>query len=562
MDEKKNAYDIREIFEELELQLIASMKRNLKSHKNQEIEEGFRWEMWQAAKLRGLRAYQRENREIMNAYRPLIKQNIRSRLVDAWNRGVRLFGKVWQSAKHRLGQSQSGGAIALPRDIKPKTPGRVRAITKIPKEKDFFGTNDKKLMALVDSVTSDFAKVENSTLRKMDDIYRQTVYKAQMSVAAGAKTLDQAIDMATMDFLTKGIQSIRYRNGHNISIASYAEMAIRTANHRAMLMGEGKKRDEMGIHTVFVSAHASTCELCRPWQGRKLIDDVFSSGTKEEAEEMGYPLVSEAIAAGLLHPNCRHHLATYFQGITQIPEIPEDSIIKQNYSAEQRQRRIEGQIRRWKRMQAGALDPEQYSKATMNLKRSQSQMRKHLEEHPELRRQYNREKNRLSNANNLKIKQKILAPQLSAAETGAVKRYISSESYKINEALRSGEPLSKTEINFVAHLDGAINKLPKYNGTLYRSVTFYNQEDFTAFLESHRIGQTVRYPAYTSASKTIYNPDDSLRIKILNVSSGADLGAFNPEEKEVLYKHGQLFKVIDVYTEEGKPFIVMEESNE
>ena len=74
-------------------------------------------------------------------------------------------------------------------------------------------------------------------------------------MAAGAKTLDQAIDMATKEFLDSGIDCIEYKNGRRVNIASYAEMALRTASQRAVLLGEGKKRDEWGIHTAVSYTH-------------------------------------------------------------------------------------------------------------------------------------------------------------------------------------------------------------------------------------------------------------------------------------------------------------------
>lgn len=427
MAAKKKAYDLREIFEALELDLIRSMKRNLKSHEQQEIDEGFEWEMWQSAKLRNLRKYQRENKQIMDRYRPKIRQSIQESINTAFQKGVNLFLKIWNSARHFFSRQALQPVIRFPEDIAPKTPGELKPTGKYPKEKRFFGMNDKKLEALVDSVTKDFEKAETATLRKMDDVYRQTVYKAQMSVAAGVKTLDQAIDTATRDFLAKGIQSIRYKNGHNVNISSYAEMAIRTANHRAMLMGEGKKRDEMGIHTVFVSAHAGTCELCRPWQGRILIDDVFSSGTREESEKTGYPLVSEAIEAGLLHPNCRHHLATYFPGVTRLPEIPDDETVQKNYVAEQKQRQIERQIRYWKRMQAGALDPKQFTKAGQRVKQWHSRMREHLEVNPQLRRQYSREKDRFNGQDAIKKQEEALKAEAKRAKIKEIRAFIQSD---------------------------------------------------------------------------------------------------------------------------------------
>ena len=163
------------------------------------------------------------------------------------------------------------------------------------------GDNDIKLDNTKEKIAYDLKEVQKAVWRRMDDVYRQTVYRAEMNMAAGAKTLEQAIDMATKEFLQKGIDCIEYKDGKRVNIASYAEMALRTAAHRAKLLGEGKKRDEWGIHTVFVSAHANTCPLCARWQGKILIDDVFSHGTKEESDRMGYPLLSTAIKAGLLH---------------------------------------------------------------------------------------------------------------------------------------------------------------------------------------------------------------------------------------------------------------------
>ena len=134
-------------------------------------------------------------------------------------------------------------------------------------------------------------------------MYRQTIYKTHVYLQSGTVSLNQAIDMATRDFLNTGINSIKYKDGKQVNIASYVEMCLRTASHRATLLGEGKKRDEYGIYTVVVSAHAITCPMCAVWQGKVLIDDVFSNPSREYLKENQgkYKLLSEAIDAGLLH---------------------------------------------------------------------------------------------------------------------------------------------------------------------------------------------------------------------------------------------------------------------
>ncbi len=128
---------------------------------------------------------------------------------------------------------------------------------------------------------------------------------------------------------------------------------------------------------------------CVPWQGKVLIDDVFSHGTKEDGP---YPLLSEAIRTGLLHPNCRHTLTTYFPGITKIPTVPDNKESIETYEAEQHQRYIERQLRKWKRFEAGSVDAENANKASDKVKECEDRLKQHLDKNRQLRRDYNREK--------------------------------------------------------------------------------------------------------------------------------------------------------------------------
>ena len=111
-------------------------------------------------------------------------------------------------------------------------------------------------------------------------------------------------------FLERGINCITYKNGAQVNIADYARMAVRTASQRAHLMGEGQMRQALGNPLIKISQHATACPLCVPWETRILIDDVYSGGTSADGD---YPLLSEAMEAGLYHPNCRHGSGTYYR---------------------------------------------------------------------------------------------------------------------------------------------------------------------------------------------------------------------------------------------------------
>ena len=44
--EREKSYDIRKIFEQMELDLISSMRRAFYFHQNEQEKEGFEWEQW------------------------------------------------------------------------------------------------------------------------------------------------------------------------------------------------------------------------------------------------------------------------------------------------------------------------------------------------------------------------------------------------------------------------------------------------------------------------------------------------------------------------------------
>ena len=58
-----DAYDIGAAFEAIEDELIASMIRNMKRHKVEEVTENKQWSMWQAEQLKALEQYRRANRK-------------------------------------------------------------------------------------------------------------------------------------------------------------------------------------------------------------------------------------------------------------------------------------------------------------------------------------------------------------------------------------------------------------------------------------------------------------------------------------------------------------------
>lgn len=358
-------YDVQEIYIEMELELLQSFRRNMAQHQAEELKEGFEWPQWQARKLEAMRRYQARNSDILDGYMPKVRKATANILREAYGTGA-------------------GNVDGFLR----RFPGLSRQVD----ENSFFGVNDRKLNTLIETAQNDLEDARYAILRKMDDEYRQTLYKAQMFADTGASTVNSAVDMATRDFLAKGINCIEYRDGRRVNIASYAQMYLRTASKRATAVAEGARRAEWGVHTVQITRKGTTCELCLPWQGKVLIDDVYSGGSSADGD---YPLLSAAMAAGLFHPNCQHKSLTYYEGISSAPTEMTDAEKEkalQNYEQQQKQRQIEYSIRKYKRLEAGSVDEDNRAQHAAKVQERQAVLREHLRNNPQLRREPEREK--------------------------------------------------------------------------------------------------------------------------------------------------------------------------
>lgn len=330
-------YDVGAAFEAIEEELIYSIIRNMERHKVEEIEEDKQWSMWQIEQLKSLEKYRKENKKKFGKEFEEINKKI-----DRLILGANEDGQMDQEAEILK-------AIKKGLPAKKVSPGGTA---------EFFKINDRKLNALLKATSSDMQKAEKAVLRRANDQYRKIIFNAQVYAATGAGTYEKAVDMATKDFLSAGIDCIEYANGSRHTIADYADMAIRTASKRAYLQGEGTKRQEWGLHLVIMNKRGNPCPKCLPFCGKILIDDVWSGGGREDGK---YPLMSSAIAAGLYHPRCRDSHTTYFPDITTVnPKYSKEEVVNLEIEAkkEAKQQYAKRQEKKFKRLAKYSLDSE------------------------------------------------------------------------------------------------------------------------------------------------------------------------------------------------------------
>ncbi|MEG1862970.1 MAG: phage minor capsid protein [Oscillospiraceae bacterium] len=347
--------EIADAFADLEIYLIQSLARNLVKHTKWEKDLGFEWPAWQAEKIRNINTYRRQNKIIAENFFSIISKKTRQMLVEQYTEQTEV-------------------------------------------DTMNFKINDRRMNALMEEMQKMQDDVKTSALRTMDDAYRKSVSKASIAMQSGTMTLKQAVDSATKDFLNRGINSVVYRDGRHMSIVSYAEMALRTAATRTQLIAQGKEMDELDIDTVICSSYMACSKTCLPWQGKVYIDDIFHSFNGKKGVSYGiasdgesYLLLSYAVKQGLLHPNCRHHLTMYQGG--EIPPPLDEKEVKRISDLEVRQRALERNVRRYKRLENGTVDEVKRVEYTKKRKLAQAQLRQFINVNTDvLTRDYWREK--------------------------------------------------------------------------------------------------------------------------------------------------------------------------
>ncbi|NNJ04157.1 capsid protein [Streptomyces sp. PKU-MA01144] len=302
---------------------------------------------------------------------------VRRALIEAYNRGR-------QAAAAELGALDIGREL-VGRDALPNAPAVDR---------------------LAASMAEDTRPLYVRITRAVVDTYRRIAANASGGVLLGANTRRQAAQRALDQFANQGITGFVDRAGRSWDMASYAEMAVRSVTARAAVEGHIDALGEIGVGLVIVSDAPLECPLCRPWEGETLTLSGQSGPHTVRAEHATETVgrirrrpriipvhvagsLTEARAAGLFHPNCRHSLAAYLPGVTTRP--PHHPTPGTTYEDTQRQREIERHIRRWKRRAAASVDDNARRSANAKVRAWQAAMREHIDAHEHLRRKPARE---------------------------------------------------------------------------------------------------------------------------------------------------------------------------
>jgi Phage minor capsid protein 2 len=213
------------------------------------------------------------------------------------------------------------------------------------------------------------------------DPYRYAVEGAIRDTRGGAPYSSlsysrlQAAQKALDDLAAHGITGFTDAAGRNWDLATYVEMATRTAVSNMWDELQASAMVRSGIDLALIGTHSTegSCPRCLPWLGQT----ISLTGATE-----GYPTYDEARAAGFRHPNCRCYVLPLgdhsAQDVTNPVAIGQAA---QAYKASQRQRALERRVRAAARRSEAAITPQARRRARQDLAAARAASAAHRQRH-------------------------------------------------------------------------------------------------------------------------------------------------------------------------------------
>jgi hypothetical protein len=255
--------------------------------------------------------------------------------------------------------------------------------------------NTGRMIAL--ELASSLSAAAQRITRFADDAYRAATVSGALAqtaevfdVVAGviAKAAPaEAQAAAWRQLVSRGVTGFTDSSGRQWNLASYVEMAVRTATQRAYNASHLDRFARAGIDYFTISDDGRPCPLCAPWEGRVLAQSTTGAVTAPSAltgDDVTFTVaatIDEARAAGLFHPNCRHTLNPFMPGATILHPSTWGEDDEARYKALQRQRYLERRVRQARLEHAAAITPAQKAAAAQAIRDRAAAARSYAADH-------------------------------------------------------------------------------------------------------------------------------------------------------------------------------------
>jgi hypothetical protein len=201
-------------------------------------------------------------------------------------------------------------------------------------------------------------------------VFNHSMDKAVINVASGAFSSEQAVEQVVSDLEKSGLRYVNYASGVTRGIDVAAHLAVRTTLNQMAADISMSNAEQLGTDLVEVSSHGGARDgdghaNHAGWQGK--VYSISGKAYPKESKRLGYKILSLEAATGYPHDpaglcgyNCKHTFYPFIVGISDpTPMEKEPAPVKVDgktytyYQATQHQRRLERELREFKRQHLG-----------------------------------------------------------------------------------------------------------------------------------------------------------------------------------------------------------------
>lgn len=182
--------------------------------------------------------------------------------------------------------------------------------TRVLVPESFTGVSVDAIRALQASATDRLGAARRTVGRRTEDLYakagRRAVVRALLGADGSPQTAARELrrdllrDPEVKKLFKDGITGFVDRANKKWALDTYSEMVVRTTTREAVVQGQLIRMASHGVNVCRVSSHASSCEICRPFEGRLISLDGSVS------EFQGVSVGDSSVPLPPYHPNCRH----------------------------------------------------------------------------------------------------------------------------------------------------------------------------------------------------------------------------------------------------------------
>jgi hypothetical protein len=309
--------EITEIYSQLESEILQDMARRIA--RLGKITDMTKWQAQMLAEAGGLK---KNIGRILAKYDKAIVKQVKDTFTEALETSAKNDNRIFKAA--------TGRTVSAP--------------------------NAQAMFSTIQKCHSDLSRLTLTTAATTQTQFVREANRVYMNVQSGAFDYDTSMKDAADELSSRGITTVQYENGKPVtrSIESAVRMNILTSINQTAANQTLNNCEELDCDLVETSAHIGARPEHEDWQGQ-----IFSRSGKNP-NYRPFSVCELGSVTGICGINCRHSFYPYFEGMAEhytekeLDEIASEKVSYNGqemtrYEAEQRERQIERNIRKYKR---------------------------------------------------------------------------------------------------------------------------------------------------------------------------------------------------------------------